>query len=116
MPYKNKEDKRRNWNKWREKNRIHNNSQVATRKRKLAAYFREYKSKLSCNRCNEKHPSCIVFHHPNRDGKEKMRISLMISNGYGKERILKEISLCEIVCLNCHAKEHWQDILKKVKL
>lgn len=77
-------------------------------RQKNREWFKEYKDGLSCIRCSEDHPSCIVFHHS--DPVEKYEnVSTMVSEGYGKERILNEINKCIVLCPNCHSKEHYNE-------
>jgi hypothetical protein len=57
-------------------------------------------------RCGESHPATLDFHH--RDPNEKdFLLSSAARNGWGKERILREIEKCDVICSNCHRKEHW---------
>lgn len=78
--------------------------------RELRQWLRRYKSKLSCVICGENHPACLQFHHRDREGK-----SFTISRVVGGRRNMsikeleKEISKCDILCGNCHAKLHWQE-------
>lgn len=76
----------------------------------LRQWLRRYKSKLCCIACGENHPACLQFHHRNRSEK-----SFTISHAIGGRRNLSfrtlenEISKCDILCGNCHAKLHWQE-------
>lgn len=85
-----------------EKRRQHNEE--------LRQWLRRYKSRLRCAECSESHPACIQFHH--RDREEK---SFTIGQIIGRRRYIslkkleKEISKCDILCGNCHAKLHWQE-------
>ena len=79
----------------------------AKRKADLIAWFDSYKKTLSCNRCGENHPACLDFHH--RDPKTKEReISSMLRCLLSKERIMLEVAKCEVLCSNCHRKEHYK--------
>ena len=74
----------------------------------LREWWNEYKSALSCSTCGESHPSCIEFHHKNPIEKEFglgefMRKTLL------KERILKEVEKCDVLCSNCHKKLHYEE-------
>lgn len=109
MPYKDKEKQKAYWRDWRARNREKDNARISLRKRKIRRWFREYKKNLKCNRCPENHQSCLVFHHP---GKKDIEVSNLVGRGYSKERILIEISVCEVLCYNCHRKEHWNDVIK----
>ena len=76
----------------------------------LRLWREQYKSKLQCMHCGEDHPACLQFHH--RDRKEK---SFNIGGPIGQWRYLtlkgleEEISKCDILCGNCHAKFHWEE-------
>ena len=104
MPYKNKKDQRKAWREWRKRNTEKDNQRVQKRKNEIYAWFREYKANLQCSRCPENHPFCLEFHHKNGD-KDK-GITAMVNQGYSKNTILKEIEKCEVLCANCHRKEH----------
>ncbi len=71
------------------------------RKRNLKKFVNGFKKE--CFICREDDIVCLQFHHT----KEKeICISKMVINGYGKEKILKEIRKCKVVCANCHFKLH----------
>jgi hypothetical protein len=81
---------------------------AASRKRKLRAaeWLKNYKATLSCIRCGENHPACLQFHHRNPNEK-KADLGLAVGNGWNIERIMKEIEKCDVLCANCHLKEHY---------
>ena len=87
------------------KNKEKRKDQIKSRRHDLAVWFQEYKSSLCCTRCPENHPSCLQFHHNDPTEKE-IEISKAITNGWSKDRILKEIEKCTVLCANCHCKEH----------
>ena len=59
--------------------------------------------KLECERCGYKESfAALDFHHITE---EKNNILSKMAS-CSKERIKKEISLCEILCANCHRVEH----------
>jgi len=62
----------------------------------------EYLQNSSCMDCGEFDPLVLTFDHVR--GKKKMNISQMVNQGYSVEAILAEISLCEVVCSNCHMR------------
>lgn len=76
------------------------------RTKAIRDWLKELKSKLNCNRCNETHPATIQFHHTDPTTKE-ITLGSAIRYGWNKKRILKEIEKCEVLCANCHFKEHW---------
>jgi len=98
---------RKNYNKEHyKKNRKLYKDRAKTRKRESVAWIKKYKKELSCQRCFENHPACLVFHHKDPKSK-KGTINRLVRDGYSKEKILKEIEKCEVLCFNCHAKEHF---------
>ena len=74
--------------------------------RKKMDEFRALKAKLKCNRCPENHIACLEFHHI--DPTEKEGNIGQICRNYSTKRLLKEIEKCEILCANCHRKEHYK--------
>ncbi len=80
------------------------------RKRTVVAWYIELKSQLVCARCGENHPACIQFHHQAASDKETT-VADAVRRGWGRARILREISKCEVLCANCHAKHHaWEAV------
>ena len=75
----------------------------------LRKWFVEYKSHLKCEVCNENHPATIEFHHKNPRTKH-LEISVMVSSApkFSREKIIKEMNKCKIICSNCHKKLHWK--------
>ena len=91
---------------WLLRNREKQRAIVIARRLKLYEWYHELKTGLSCSVCGEDHPACIDFHH--RDPSEKeISIPNAIRNGWSKDRVLKEMDKCEILCSNCHRKLHW---------
>lgn len=90
-------------NKWYRENKDRQIRRQNDRKRELVDWAREHKT--VCNRCGFDNPIALVFHHSDPSLKE-ISVSKAISNGWGKDRIIKEIAKCEVVCANCHAIEH----------
>jgi hypothetical protein len=69
-------------------------------------WLKEYKKGKVCLRCGESHPACLVFHHKDDTIKEN-NIADMIRGGYSLKNIKKELDKCEVLCSNCHNKEHF---------
>jgi len=65
----------------------------------------DYKKTLECIRCGENHPATLTFHHKNRSEKS-FEIGNALKLGVGLKRLLAEIEKCDVICANCHAKEH----------
>lgn len=73
-------------------------------------WYNEFKSTLKCEICTENHISCLEFHHLDPKKKE---FSIGVSVGsLSKERVLKEIEKCKVLCSNCHRKLHWEYKIK----
>lgn len=72
----------------------------AKRKERL----RELKRDRACERCGFNDPRALTFHH--RDPAQK---SFPIARDAWKvswERLVDEISKCDVLCANCHMIEH----------
>lgn len=89
-----------------------NREQILDKKKKKVSYirgmFKSIKAEHGCIICGEKDPSCIEFHHIDKETKE-FGISDAIRNGYSIQRILNELAKCIPVCSNCHKKIHKDD-------
>ncbi len=107
MPFKDIEKRRTYRREWYYKNKKSEIAHVVRRKKELKKWILDYKKTLKCSRCSENHPSTIDFHH--NLGKKEMNISQMVCEGYSRERIKKEVRKCEVLCSNCHRKEHSQN-------
>ena|ERR1035438_6481281 len=70
--------------------------------KKIALELKVYKESQGCKYCFEKVGAALDFHHI--DGNKEFNI--MSGHQYGRERLLKEIAKCEVVCSNCHRKIH----------
>lgn len=92
--------------KWYNENKKQRMAQIHERRDNLRKWLSEYKSKLKCELCPESHISTLEFHHKDQSKKD-LEISITISRGWSKERILSEISKCQVLCANCHRKFHW---------
>lgn len=56
-----------------------------------------------CQKCGEKDPSCLDFHHRDPSTKEG---HIGEFRRFGKARLLAEIAKCDVLCANCHRKHH----------
>ena len=74
-------------------------------KSRIRAWFKEYKARLVCKCCPEKHFACLEFHHEDED--KFKSIGRMVGEGYSIARLLEEIEKCTVLCANCHRKLHW---------
>jgi len=76
------------------------------KKQKDIKWWLDYKSTLKCCKCGFQHPAAIDFHHLEADKKEASLADAIAKKGWGKKRILNEISKCIILCANCHRILH----------
>lgn len=90
---------------WYYKNRTHARNKIKDRLRELKEWWQKYKEGFKCSKCPENHPACIEFHHKSDD--KEINVSHAVMSGWSKERILEEVAKCDILCANCHRKEHW---------
>jgi hypothetical protein len=80
-------------------------NRVSKRKKLLAKWYQELKASFKCEICGENTKECLDLHH--KDPKKKEGgISMLVNRGFSKERLLKEIAKCAILCSNCHRKIH----------
>jgi hypothetical protein len=77
---------------------------------KLRAYVLGVKLS-GCKRCGESHPACLQFHHIDPSTKVD-RVNRLLAQTKSLEKVKIEISKCELLCGNCHAKEHWDETHK----
>ncbi len=105
MPYKDIEKRRECRRRWYQNNKDSEKNHIYKRKKEIKDWYKEYKSKLKCSKCPENHPATLDFHHKNSKDKES-QISYLVRGGYSIERIKKELSKCQVLCSNCHRKEH----------
>ena len=76
------------------------------RRQKMRDWFEEFRQDLKCKECGVSEFYLLDFHH--RDPKEKeMEVSIAVTSGWGKKRILEEIAKCDIYCANCHRRYHY---------
>jgi len=107
MPYKDKEQRNACQKRHYQKNKSYYLQKKKARQEEIRTFVNDYKSNLKCERCPEDHIGCLEFHH-NDPGEKEICISNICSTGWGKERILKEIEKCIVLCANCHRKLHWE--------
>jgi hypothetical protein len=106
---KDRERQLKNQRAWYRRNKeLMMQKQRDTRK-ELRRWFREeVLADAKCSRCNENHPATFDFHHIDPSTKE-FSLSEMSDKKFSKERVLKELDKCEILCANCHRKHHFEE-------
>ena len=77
---------------------------VRKRRARIRAFIDSFR--IACARCGyNKCKVALVFHHLNVD--KEGNVSQAVRSCWSNERILAEISKCEVVCANCHAELHY---------
>ena len=119
MPYRDPADKRKHNRRYQpqyyENNKHKIRERARKRRRDLRKWFDNLRRTLSCSRCGlsgEDMPWALEFHHRIPAEKEAL-VSWLGAQGYGKERIQREIDKCEVICANCHRKHHWEEAQAK---
>src|SRR5271157_5223448 len=105
MSYKNKADQLASQRRGYASHKVEEKARVRQRRRDLRSWLREIKQVLKCNRCPESFWACLDFHHTDPAEKDSS-VAHAIRDSWSKKRILAEIAKCEVLCKNCHAKEH----------
>lgn len=83
-----------------------------SRRQKVMDFLRNYKSDKKCTKCGYKeHPEILQFHH--RDPSEKeFKMGKGSVGNYSREKLMKEIEKCDLLCPNCHLWHHYQETAK----
>jgi 5-methylcytosine-specific restriction endonuclease McrA len=90
---------------WHYRNVEWNAERTLKRRSRLRAWANEQKGSTGCRECGITDPAVLDFHH--RDPSEKtMAIGEMITHGYSVDKLETEIAKCDVLCANCHSKEH----------
>jgi hypothetical protein len=91
---------------WYRKNRERQAGKKRRRRGELGRWLYEYTGEeCACARCDEADPVCLDFHH-REDGEKVDDVSGLDGRGFARERIVAEIRKCEVLCANCHRREH----------
>lgn len=103
MSYKNKSDATTYMKQWRKENaateRPKANSRESRRRKSLRQFVISLKNK-PCADCEVSYPYYVMdFDHL---GEKKVLLAKVHSQGWSEERILEEVSKCDLVCSNCH--------------
>ena len=91
---------------WHYRNREWNTERTLQRRAELRHWVNKMKRETGCTRCGADDLACLDYHHSNPDQKE-MDVGTMITYGYGRDALKSEIETCEVLCANCHRKEHY---------
>jgi len=112
MPYKWKDDQKAYQKAYHAKWYKKNKKKVDEQKKKLRAerveWFEGLKADLSCEKCGFAHPAALDFHHRDPSKKEFV-LSDPHRRDWSKDRVLKEMKKCDVLCSNCHRIHHWDN-------
>jgi len=106
VPYASKEDQLRYQRSWDKEHYREKKVRQIARRRAQRKKFEKLKATLKCSRCPENHPATLDFHHKVAKSKEASLGDAIARMDWGWEKILREIAKCEVLCSNCHRKEH----------
>lgn len=79
--------------------------QKTQRKKDIKNTLLEYKKSLKCEKCGYSNFRALQFHHHNSD--KEYTVADMVKSGFSFNKILNEISKCQVLCANCHQIEHY---------
>jgi hypothetical protein len=108
MPYKDSSDLHAAQRRWYQRNKKKIIDKQRDARAAVRKQFKDYKSTLKCSRCPENHPATLDFHHKDPTQKD-VAVSKAINRHWNFNQILAEVKKCEILCANCHRKEHFHE-------
>jgi hypothetical protein len=101
----------REYNKgWYQRHREKRIALITKRRLAFSAWFKKYKSNLCCTECGESHPACLQFHHKDKTKKSFTIGAIVGRSTCSMNTLMKEIEKCEVLCGNCHAIRHWDEM------
>lgn len=106
MPYKDPKKQKESQHRFYLKNKEKARENTRRRRKEYKQWFFKIRESLFCEICKENHTACLDFHHKDSSQKE-CTVSKTVNELYPKEKILKEIKKCIVLCSNCHRKLHW---------
>lgn len=91
---------------WHYRNVEENTQRSLDRRAELRKMLNDLKVESDgCKRCDESDPACLDFHH-REDEEKEMAVNKMVPYGYSREDIKAEVEKCDLICANCHQKNH----------
>lgn len=98
---------------WSEEKKEANRRRSRLRSARLRAALTADKAARGCARCGENDPACLHYHHTDPKTKAGTVSHLVIAKGGGPEAAAAEAAKCEVLCANCHAKEHRARVIEE---
>jgi hypothetical protein len=81
------------------------------RKKRDRDWIDDIKKSFKCLYCTESRFWVLEFHHRDPSIKDKAVADMLITAS--RERVIKEIEKCDVICANCHKDLHYQERLIK---
>jgi transposase-like protein len=101
-------EKKRAWDRsYYQRHKIQRQAANYGKRTKLFQYIQQIKANASCVYCGENHPATLQFHHRDPSQKEFNIGEFVPRRLGGIDKLKKEIEKCDIVCANCHLKQHY---------
>ena len=83
-----------------------NGNSYTTFTEKVEDILQELGKEYKCEKCGfDKHPAALQFHHFS----EEKNFNISDKRNSTREILLNEILLCDVLCANCHAIEHYEE-------
>ena len=78
-------------------------------------WFVQYcqEKQICCMVCGENDTACLDFHHIDPKQKDGSIAAGIRSRGWSKQRVLKEMQRCTVLCANCHRKHHYKPTTRR---
>ena len=106
MPYKDKEKQKEFQKQHYSNNKT--NYRESTRERRKRNKEYAHSMKVCCKNCGVKDKVCLDFHHLSDKTKS---VAQLIRDATTIENLQLEIDKCEVLCANCHKKEHLSEFM-----
>jgi len=88
------------------KNIVVRRAEIKRRMQSVLNFVRGFKAGSQCLKCGEQEICCLDFHH--RDPQQKsFNVSVMPRRGFSILNVWMEIQKCDLLCANCHRKQHF---------
>ncbi|NGM68676.1 hypothetical protein G6M89_06580 [Natronolimnobius sp. AArcel1] len=91
---------------WHYRNTEWNKERTLQRRSRLRSWVNDQKRECGCSQCGTDTAACLDYHHVDGSTK-KMAVGQMVTFGYGKDALRKEIEKCKVLCANCHRRLHY---------
>jgi hypothetical protein len=107
MPYKDPKKQKAAQNAWYQKNKAITRERSKSSREKNKEIIRNIKESSPCSDCQIFYPYYIMqFDHVEPENKVDAVNRLLTTSGI--EKVLNEVSKCDLVCANCHAFRTWK--------